>query len=286
MTSSEYLKQNKNYMFQCPASRCLMSVYACTRRLKLAKKTAGKSNWNLSEEVKDNLDRCIGCKIGEENQKKYKARKGIDFKTCECGEIFYKQPGMARWWNRKKYCDKHSAMQAVERKKDIDRILREKNGGVTVKKEMLEEFEEPLKPVEPAPHIEAEKDFLGSAGLNGEVQPAVEKEHKLCANEDCGKVFFRKKESQNTWDKKLYCHEKCRKQVENKRKIISRQSAKTKIKDILESDKPGQVANEKWDEVYELLSVFTNDEKGLEMMKVVAVKIGKSCYKQALIDLS
>ena len=286
MTSSEYLKQNKNTMFQCPVSRCLMSVYACTRRLKLAKKTAGKSNWNLSEEVKDNLDRCIGCKIGEENQKKYKARKGIDFKTCECGEIFYKQPGMARWWNRKKYCDKHSAMQAVERKKDIDRILREKNGGVTVKKEMLEEFEEPLKPVEPAPHIEAEKDFLGSAGLNGEVQPAVEKEHKICGNEDCKKIFYRKGESQNTWDKKKYCKDSCRRHVENERKKKTRQSVGTRKKAMLNSDVPEKAAQEKWEELNSMLSLLIEDKKTLEIVRMAAIKVGSSCYKQALTDLS
>ena len=34
-----------------------------------------------------------------------------------------------------------------------------------------------------------------------------------------------------------------------------------------------------------MLSVFTKDEKLLEMMKVVAVKVGISAYKQALIDL-
>jgi len=274
------LKQKKD-MFMCPNSGpngCLMSIYACTRRYKLAKKTKDKSGWNVSEILKDNLEQCIGCKIGEKNQKKYKARKGIDFKTCPCGEIFHKQPG-EKYWSRRKYCEKHSVMNYYERKKDLERILKEGKGGASMLKELIKGFEEPLKPP-----VEAEKDFIGSAGLQGKIK--AEKEHKLCANEDCQKIFYRKEESKNTWDKKLYCHEKCRKQVENKRKIISRQSAKTKIKDILESDKPEKVAQEKWEELNVLLSILVEDKKNLDLIRVAAVKVGKSCYKQALTDLS
>jgi hypothetical protein len=285
MTSSEYLKQNKNTMFQCPVSRCLMSVYACARRYNLAKKTEDKSSWNISEILKNNLEKCMGCKLGEENQMKYKERKGVDLKICPCGEIFHKQPG-EKYWSRKKYCDKHSAMNYYERKKDIERILKQKKGGAAVLKELLEEFEEPLKPVEPAPPIEAEKDFLGSAGLNGEVKLAVEKEHKICANEDCGKVFFRKKESQNTWEKKKYCKDKCRKHVENKRKKLTRQSVRTQKKLMLNSDVPEKAAQEKWEELNVLLSILVEDKKTLELIRVAAIKVGKSCYKQAFIDIS
>ena len=280
MTSAE-LKQNKD-MFMCPNSGpngCLISVYACTRRYKLAKKTEDKSGWNVSDTLKDNLEQCIGCKLGEKNQKKYKERKGIDFKTCPCGELFYRQPG-ENYWAKKKYCDRHSAMNYYERKKDLGKILKEEKGGASMLKKLLEKSEGSLKPT-----VEAEKDLLGSAGLQGKVKPDVEKEHKLCANEDCKKIFYRKKESKGTWQKRLYCSEKCRKYVENQRKRISRQFAKTKIKNILNSDKPDQVANKKWEELYEMLSVFTDDEKTLEMIKVVAVKVGKSAYKQALIDL-
>jgi hypothetical protein len=292
MTSAE-LKQKKD-MFMCPNSGpngCLISVYACARRYKLAKKTKDKNSWNISEVLKDNLEQCINCKIGEENKKKYKERENIDFKVCECGEIFYKQIG-DKYWSRMRYCEKHSAMNYYERKKDIDKILKEKKGVVTLKKEMLEDFSEPLEQAEVAKDekenfetlVEVKKDFIGSAGLQGKIK--AEKEHKLCANEDCQKIFYRKEESKNTWDKKLYCHEKCRKQVENKRKIISRQSAKTKIKDILESDKPEKAAQEKWEELNVLLSILVEDKKNLDLIRVAAVKVGKSCYKQALTDLS
>ena len=264
-------------IFACPSIYPL-SVYACARRYKLAKKTKDKSGWNVSEILKDNLEQCINCKIGEKNQKKYKERKEVDFKTCPCGEIFHRQPGEG-YWSRRKYCDRHSAMNYYERKKDLGRILKEKKGGATVLKDLLEESEDPLNPP-----VEAEKDFIGSAGLQGKIK--AEKEHKIRENEDCKKIFYRKDESKNTWDKKLYCHEKCRKQVENKRKIISRQSAKTKIKDILESDKPDLVAQEKWEELNVLLSILVEDEKTLELIRVAAVKIGKSCYTQALIDLT
>jgi len=278
MTSAE-LKQNKD-MFMCPNSGpngCLISVYACTRRYKLAKRTEDNSGRGLSEMLKDNLKKCVDCKLGKENHKKYKERNGVDFKVCPCGQIFYKQPGEG-YWSRRRYCDLHSKMNFYERKKDLERILKEEKGGVLILKQILEKSEGSLNPP-----VEAEKDSLERAALQGKEK--VEKEHKLCANEDCKKIFYRKKESKGTWQKKLYCSEKCRKQIENKRKRISRQSSKTKIKEILNSDKSEQVASKKWEELYEMLSVFTKDEKLLEMMKVVAVKVGISAYKQALIDL-
>jgi len=307
MTSEEFLKQNKANMFTCRhyKNHCLMTYADCVLRQDAVKKsvhpTPGfvqSSGW---KELYDYTP-CLKCQEGRENKKiaKGKNMKTGASKTCPCGEVFYRRAGMRNVaWARAKYCEKHSLMACYTRKKDIEKILAERQteNKIDILKAVLEESTDMKHDAKEVftPEIETNKDRAihvpepeiktVNFAIKNESEFLPEDEGvtwKKCV--ECEAPFPRGDTIDSTWEKKLYCGPDCRKKVENRAKARRKVETRKARRDNFTPAKAQEVARVKWDSLSELLSAYVRDPEALNSIRAAAIKIGADCYQQAIQD--
>jgi hypothetical protein len=112
---------------------------------------------------------------------------------------------------------------------------------------------------------------------------------KRCAYEECGKIFYKPKDmTDGTWaTKKFHCDD-CRRQAENAR---ARAKTQVRIREriaqnaVYTPEKAQAVADEKWEDLAQLLSPFVADVRTLDSLRAACTRIGAECYRQCAQDM-
>ncbi|MBI9092812.1 MAG: hypothetical protein JEZ12_26650 [Desulfobacterium sp.] len=199
------------------------------------------------------------------------AAREAETKTCPCGKTFTRPEGISsKSWGRMKYCDKHRAMQPHVRQKDIERILAGK--GKAGNASTITPAASPAPDPDPVPDPAQE-------GITW----------KRCAYKECGEIFYRREGMpEGAWSTKKFHCEACRRKFgyardrEKKREQAEKQSAGLVG---YSPEKAQAVADEKWEDLAQVLSVFVDDVKTLDTLKATCTKIGADCYKQCAQDM-
>ena len=205
-------------------------------------------------------------------QEEVAAARKAETKTCPCGEIFTRLEGISsKSWGRRKYCDKHRSMPPHVRQKDIERI-RVEMGKTT------------MPTVSPAPKVSP------VPGNDPVPDPALEGiTWKRCAYDKCGEIFYKPEGiPEGAWKSKRFHREKCRRRFGYAKATERRQAlAEKRNAELVEysPERARAVADERWEELAQLLSPFVGDIKTLDSMRAVCTRIGTECYTQCAQDM-